>query len=429
MKNLILFSFAYLFLVTCSAQQGKNWNQYLGADRNATINDAGIARTWPADGPAKLWEIDLGSGYGGASTFGDEVFLLDREVGEKDILRCLDLNTGEEKWRFVYESKGEISYPGSRGVPTVDENYVWTVGPRGHIHCVDIKTHQSVWSHNLLTEYGGEIQRWGFSLSPIVYNDLVIVAPQGESAGVVAFNKLTGKVAWESRRLSGYRFHVSPTLGTYGGVDQIIMISSCVKGDGLKSDEVVAFEAETGKELWKYEGLNSFASISPATVVDNKRLLLTECAYNDKYDPVTAMLEITKEGESFHVKELFFNTEAGSKMHPPVIVGDHFYLNNTARPKLQMTCLSMDGKVVWEKDKAPNFELGAMVLIDGLIINQNGKNGDIHLIEPSPEGYKEIAKASFFDSKKSQAWAPMAFTDGKLLVRDMEKLVCLDLMN
>jgi outer membrane protein assembly factor BamB len=270
---------------------------------------------------------------------------------------------------------------------------------------------------------------WGFSLSPIVYKDLVIVAPQGETAGIVAFNKLNGEVVWESRRLSGYRFHVSPTLATYGGVDQIIMISSCVKGDGLTTDEVVAFEAETGKELWKYEGLNSFASISPATIVDDKRLLLTECAYNDKYDPVTAMLEITKEGESFQVKELFFNTEAGSKMHPPVIVGDYFYLNNTARPKLQMTCFSIDGKVVWEKDKAPDFELGAMILIDGLIINQNGKNGDIHLIEPSPDGYKEIAKASFFDSKKSQAWAPMAFADGKLLVRDMEKLVCVDLTN
>jgi outer membrane protein assembly factor BamB len=429
MKNLLLLSALFLLSIACSTQKGKNWNQYLGADRNATINDAGIARTWPEDGPTKLWEIDLGSGYGGASTYGDEVFILDREVGASDILRCLDLNTGEEKWRFAYESEGEIQYPGSRGVPTVDENYVWTVGPRGHIHCVDKETHQSLWSHNLLTKYGGELQRWGFSLSPIVYKDLVIVAPQGETAGVVAFNKLSGEVVWESRRLSGYRFHVSPSIGNYGGVDQIIMISSCIKGDGLKSDEVVAFEASTGKELWKYEGLNSFASISPATVVDDKRLLLTECAYNDKYDPVTAMLEITKEEESFQVKELFFNTEAGSKIHPPVIVGDHFYLNNTARPKLQMTCFSMDGKVVWEKGKGPDFELGAMILIDGLIINQSGKNGDIHLIEPSPDGYKEIAKASFFNSKKTQAWAPLAFAKGKLLVRDMEKLVCVDLMN
>jgi outer membrane protein assembly factor BamB len=318
MRNLSILLLFIVFVLACNGQQNINWNQYLGADRNATINDAGIARTWPENGPAKLWEIDLGSGYGGASTYGDEVFILDREVGETDILRCLDLNTGEEKWRFSYESKGEISFPGSRGVPTVDENYVWTVGPRGHIHCVDKKTHQSVWSHNLLTKYGGELQMWGFSLSPIVYKDLVIVAPQGETAGVVAFNKLSGEVVWESRCLSGYRFHVSPTLGTYGGIDQIIMISSCVKGDGFKSDEVVAFEAETGKELWKYEGLNSFACIAPPVVIDENRLFLTSCAYKDKYDPVSILLEISTEGESFQLTEIFRNEEVGCKMHPPV---------------------------------------------------------------------------------------------------------------
>ncbi len=191
----------------------------------------------------------------------------------------------------------------------------------------------------------------------------------------------------------------------------------------------VAFDLNTGKELWKYEGLNSFASIDPAIVVDDKRLLLSECAYNDKFDPVTVLLEITKEGDDFELKELFFNTEAGSKMHPPVVFEDHIYLNHTARPNLQMTCLSMDGKVVWEKGSAPDFELGSLIMIDGLIINQNGKNGDIHLIEPSPEGYKELGKASFFNSKISQAWAPMAFSKGKLLVRDMEKLVCVDLRN
>lgn len=422
----------FLFLVVLTnfrcAEKQSNWNQYLGANRNATIEGAGIQRSWPEEGPKELWSVPLGSGYGGASIFDEEVFVLDRIVGEADVLRCVDLKTGKEKWNFQYEAKGELPYPGSRTVPTVGENYIWSVGPHGDLHCIDKKTHQSVWTHDLLSKYGGELQRWGFSISPIVYKDLVIVSPQGEKAGVVAFNKLTGKVVWESRRLTGYRFHVSPVLGNYGGVDQVIMISSCVKNDGLSTDEVVAFEATSGKELWKYEGLNSFASISPATIVDDQRLLLTECAYNDKYDPVTAMLEITKEGDDFKVKELFFNVEAGSKMHPPVIFEDHIYLNSTGNP-MQMTCMTMDGQVVWGKKSAPDFQLGGLILIDGLIINQNGKNGDIYLIEPSPEGYQEIGKASFFDSKNSQAWAPLAFGQGKLLVRDMEKLVCVDLKN
>jgi outer membrane protein assembly factor BamB len=428
MKN-ICFLVLTLSVFNAYSQSETNWNQYLGSDRNATVIGAGILRSWPPNGPAKLWSIPLGPGYGGASIYGDEVFVLDRKAEETDVLRCIDLNTGTEKWNFTYEAKGKIPYPGSRATPTVDENYIWSVGPHGHMHCVDKKSHQSVWTCNLLAKYGGELPNWGFSQSPIVFKDLVIVAPQGEKAGVVAFNKRTGQVVWESRKLSGYRFHVSPALGNYGGVDQIIMISSCVKNDGLVSDEVVAFEAETGKELWTYKGLNSFASISPATIVDSKRLLLTECAYNDKYDPVTVMLEITKEGNLFEVKELFFNTLAGSKIHPPVILDNHIYLNNTAGAKMQMTCLTFNGEVIWGKGSAPNFELGGLIMIDGLIINQNGKNGDIHLIEPSPKGYKEISKASFFNSEKSQAWAPLAFSKGKLIVRDMEKMVCIELKN
>jgi hypothetical protein len=103
----------YLLLFTLSAlnahtQPETNWNQYLGPERNATINNAGILRSWPAEGPAKLWSIPLGPGFGGASIYGDEVFVLDRQAEETDILRCIDLNSGTEKWRFTYEAKGEI---------------------------------------------------------------------------------------------------------------------------------------------------------------------------------------------------------------------------------------------------------------------------------------------------------------------------------
>ncbi len=416
-----------LFLGSCNNKQN-NWNQYLGPNRNAKSIETGIFRSWPENGPTKLWEVPLGSGYGGASIFNDEVFVLDREVGKTDILRCLDLNTGAEKWNYKYAAEGELPFPGSRAVPTVDEQFVWSVGPHGHMFCIDKKTHQPIWSHNILSEYDGELPNWGISQSPVIYNDLVIVAPQGEKAGIVAYNKFSGDLVWQTRRLSGYHFYVSPTLANFGGVDQIIMISSCVKGDGFSTDEVVAFEANSGKELWRYEGLNSFASISPALVVNNKQLFLTECAYNDNYDPISILLEITKEEEEFSIKELFKNEEVGCKMHPAVVFGEHFYLNNNGRPN-EMVCLNSEGENLWKKGSAPNFEMGSLILIDGLIINQNGKNGDIHLIEPSPAGYKELGKASFFTSDKSQAWSPLAFSQGKLLARDMEKMVCVDLKN
>ena len=424
MKKLLFLSFIFWISTSCVKQS--NWNQYLGPNRNASVSGVKILESWPEEGPTKLWSFPLGLGYGGASIFDNEVFVLDRITGETDILRCIDLISGDEKWNFSYEAKGELPYPGSRAVPTVDKDYVWCVGPHGHFNCIDKKTHQSVWSHNLLVEFDSELPNWGVSQSPIIYNNLVIVAPQGETAGVVAFNKITGELVWKSRPLTGYHFHVSPTLANFGETDQIIMISSYAKKDSTKTDEVVAFDASTGEELWTYEGLHSFASISPAMAIDEKRLFLTECAYNDNYDPISIMLEITKEGDVFNINELFFTEEAGSKMHPAVLFEDHLYLNNTKKPH-QMMCLTLDGKVVWEDRSAPGFDLGGLILVDGLILNQNGKNGDIHLIKPSPAGYKELGKASFFDSKISQAWAPMAFSNGKLILRDLEKMVCIDL--
>jgi outer membrane protein assembly factor BamB len=426
-KNFFLLTFAFFIFQACSQKQN-NWNQYTGPNRDATIEDAEIFDAWPENGPEEIWSFPLGPGYGGASVYGDEVFVLDRIKGEKDILRCIDLNSGEERWNYEYEAAGELPYPGSRAVPTIDENYVWSVGPHGHFYCFEKETQQPVWSVNILDEFNGELPNWGVSQSPLIYNELAIVAPQGKEAGVVAFDKLTGEIVWKSRPLTGYNFHVSPIVANYGGVDQVVMISPYDRKDSTKTHEVVGFDANTGEELWVYNGLKSFATISPPVEVDEKRLLLTDCSYDGNYNPVTILLEVTKENDKFNVEELFLTEEAGCKMHPAIAIDNHIYLNNNGRPN-QLVCFDIEGNLVWESGEEANFEMGSLIRVNGKLISQNGKNGDIHLIEPSPEGYKEMGSASYFNSDKTQAWAPMAFSQGKLLARDLEKLVCIDFTN
>ena len=409
-----------------SSNSSSNWNQYLGPNRNASIESVKTLEAWPEKGPKKLWSFPLGAGYGGASIYDDEVFVLDRDPGKTDILRCIDLDSGVETWNYSYEASGELPFPGSRAVPTVDDNHVWSVGPHGHFYCFDKENGQPLWNHNLLEEFNGELSTWGVSQSPVIFEDLVIVAPGGAGAGVAAFDKISGELVWKSRPLTGHSLFVSPTLARLGGVDQVVIISSYDRRDSTRTNEVVSFDASTGEELWQYLGLRSFLTITPATIIDEKRIFLTDCSYDGGYDPVSIMIEISREGDEFAVKELFLTEEAGCKMHPAVLFEDHLYLNHNGNPN-QMTCLTLDGKVVWDSDSVPGFELGGMILVNGLILNQNGKNGDIHLIKPSPEGYNELGKASFFDSDKSQAWAPLAFSQGKLIIRDMEKMVCIDL--
>jgi outer membrane protein assembly factor BamB len=413
-------------LILNSCNQTTNWNQYLGPDRNAIISGDDILSDWGENGPKELWSFDLGEGYGGVSIIDNEVFILDRVKGESDILRCIDFLSGKELWNFSYEAKGELPFPGSRAVPTVDKKYVWSVGPHGDFYCIDRKSHEAIWNLNIKEVFEGESTQWGVSQSPVINGNLVLVAPHGKKAGVTAFNKLTGELEWKSRPLTGSNFHASLTPASLGGIDQVIMISSYNRRDSTKINEVVSFDANSGKELWTYAGLYSFANITPAVVVDEKRLLFTDCSYNDNYGPVSIMLEILKEENEFAVNEIFLTEEAGCKMHPGVIFEDHIYLNSTGRPN-QMMCLNMEGKAMWDQDSIPGFEMGALILINDLIVNQNGKNGDIALIQPSPEGYVELGRASFFNSKKSQAWSPIAYYDGKIIIRDMEKMVCVDL--
>ena len=381
---------AILLLQACT--QSSNWNQYLGPNRNASVSGTEIVKSWKEGKPKELWSFPLGEGYGGASIYGNEVFILDRIKGESDIMRCLDLETGKEKWSFTYQAEGEISFPGSRTVPTVNETFIWSVGPRGDIYCFDKSSGKPVWNHNLLKDFDREITTWGVSQAPLLYKDLVIVAPQGSKAGVIAYEKSTGELVWKTRALSGHPSHVSPALASFGG-------------DSTLTHEVVAFDANSGEELWQYHGLKSFLTVTPAVQIDDQKLMLTDCSFDGGYDPVSIMLEITRNGEDFEVNELFLTEEAGCKMHPAVLHENYLYLNHNGNPN-QMMCLNLEGELVWEKGSAPGFEMGGMVLVDGMIINQNGKNGDIHLIEPSPEGYRELGKASYFSSSKSQAWSP-----------------------
>ncbi len=424
LKIILLQVILFLLLQACTQQA--NWNQYLGPDRNASISGEAILTSWGDKGPKELWSFPLGEGYGGASIYGNEVYILDREKGVSDILRCIDLNTGKEKWNYTYEAKGELPFPDSRAVPTVDKKYIWSVGPHGDFFCFNKKTHEPVWHHNILEAFDTNLPNWGFSQSPLIYENLVIIAPQGKDAGVIAYNKFTGALEWKSRPLTGYNFHVSPALASFGGTDQVLMISPYDRRDSTITHEVVGFDAKTGEELWKYEGLKSFSTIAPPLVVNEELLFLTDCSYNGNYGPVSILLEIKKEGEEFKITERFITEEAGGKLHNGVFYKDHFYLNSTGKPN-QLHCLDMDGKSVWKNDSIPGFDLGALILVNNLILDQDGRNGDIYLVEASPDGYRQLGKASFFNSEKSQAWAPLAYSQGKLIIRDLEKMVCVDL--
>ena len=132
-KNNSIF-LAFVLFISISNAYAQDWPQYLGPHRNSYSDQKGLLRTWPQTGPEVLWTANVGIGYGGPVVKDRLIYLLDRDDKVGDNLRCFDLADGKELWNFAYNAPGSVMFPGSRSVPTVDGNHVYTCGPYGGVN-------------------------------------------------------------------------------------------------------------------------------------------------------------------------------------------------------------------------------------------------------------------------------------------------------
>lgn len=393
-----------------------DWPQFQGPNRNGTSPETGLLRAWPADGPRVVWEFPLGPGFGGPAVRDGEVFVLDRQDDARDVLRCLDLKTGKELWAYTHEAPGSVSYNGSRSTPTVTETHVFTVGMMGDFYCVNRATHELEWHRNLLEAFETGLPGWGVTQAPLLYKDWAVVAPQAGRATVAALEQATGETVWEAK-LGGGVGYVTPAVTTLCGVDQAIMVTA---GEGGTVGVVGGVAMADGKVLWSYEGWQCKIPIVSPTPLPGDRVFIT-----GEYGAGSAMLKIERDGDGLTARELYKTDLCGSQIHQPLLIDGYLYLNSNGNRRSDgMTCMSLDGERRWNTQRRPNFEKGNLLTADGMVYNLDGKSGILHLIEPSPEGYKELAQAKVLDGQKM--WSPMALSDGMLLVRSQEVMKCLE---
>ncbi len=411
-------------LNTATAQ---DWPQYLGPNRNSMSEQKGLLRTWPQQGPEVLWTAEVGIGFGGPVVKGGKVYLLDRDDKAGDKMRCFDLTTGKELWSFSYDSPGAVMFPGSRSVPIVDGNRVYSCGPNGNLYCIDINTHKPIWNKNVWTDYGGaKVPTWAISQCPVVYGDLLIIASQAPKAGVVAYEKLTGKVKWATPSL-GPVGYVSPAIIKVGKENHVVMITaSAGRGESASGGKVVGIDPLTGKILWEYGNWQcSIPAPSAVDAGDGKMLI------SGGYNAGSALIKVEKKADgTYSVTELFKNPDFGSHTQPPVLFNGYFYAQySTNERKDGMVCMSMDGQVKWITRRAPLFDKGGIILADGLMLATDGSS-KLYLIEPNPTAFKAISSAELLKGEAgdqrfpTQNWAPLALADGKLLIRDQSRLMC-----
>lgn len=394
-----------------------DWPQYLGPNRNATSSETGLLRSWPEGGPEVLWTVSLGRGFGGPVVKDGRIYLLDRDDKVGDTMRCYDLANGDELWNYGYEASGTVSYPGSRSVPIVDGDYVYSCGHNGDLYCININTHEPVWNKNIWTEYGGgRIPQWAITQCPLVYGDLLIIASQAPQAGVVAYDKLTGEEKWKTASL-GEVGYVSPAIVKVGQEDHLVMITASDRRSGSGSN-VVGMEPVTGDTLWEYTNWSCIIPVPSAYDAGEDRILII-----GGYNAGAAMLKIElQEDGGYEVNELFTTVEFGDHTKPPILHNSYFYAQYSTNERNDgLVCMNMDGEIMWKTERSPAFNKGSMILADGLFLATDG-NTMLYLIEPNPDEFKPISSVELLN--EGENWAPIALVDGKLLIRDQGQLKC-----
>lgn len=399
-----------------------DWPWLYGPRRNHTSEQKGLLRTWPSEGPKVLWSVPLSVGFGGPAVQGGNVYLLDRDEKVGDTLRVLDLTSGKQLWTFAYEAPGSFMFAGSRTMPTVDGEHVYTVGPMGNLHAISTKTRKPVWQKNIWKDFGGgdRLPQWAIVQNPLVYGDLLIVAPQTPEVGVVAYDKLTGALKWKSVALSGIPGYVTPSVVKVAGEDQLVMITGAVgRGRNAKDGSVNGLDPRTGKLLWTYTNWQCIIPVPQAVDAGQDRVLITGA-----YGAGSAMIKVEKKGDgTFAVSELFKNPDFGSHTQAPVLHEGHFYSHYTINERSDgLVAMSMDGQIKWKTDQQPAFVRGGSILADGLLLMTDG-NTKLYLVEPSPAGFKPLASAVILEPGDN--WAPLALVDGTLLVRGQKELKAL----
>ncbi len=399
-----------------------DWPSIYGPRRNHTSEQKGLLRTWPQEGPKVLWTVPMGAGFGGPAVLGGNVYLLDRDEKVGDTLRVLDLASGKALWTFAYEAPGGFMFAGSRTTPTVDGEHVYTVGPMGDLYAISTKTRKPAWRKNIWKDFGGgaQLPQWAIVQNPLIYGDLLIVAPQTSEAGVVAYDKLTGELKWKSAALSGIPGYVTPSIAKIAGEDHLVMITAAVgRGRNARDGSVNGLDPRSGKVLWTYTNWQCIIPVPQAVDAGQDRLLITGA-----YGAGSAMIKVEKKGDStFAVAELFKNPDFGAHTQPPVLHDGHFYSHYTINERSDgLVAMSMDGEIKWKTDQQPPFVRGGSILADGVMLTTDG-NTKLYLVEPSPTGFKPLASAVILEPGDN--WAPLALVDGKLLVRGQKELKAL----
>ncbi len=401
------------------------WPGFRGANRDNLVTDSvPLADAWDAQQPRVLWSLDLGEGHAGAAIRDGRVYVLDYNESEgRDALRCLSLEDGREIWRREYAVEVRRNHGMSRTVPAVSERFAVSFGPRGHVMCVDARTGDLHWGLDLVADYGAAIPMWYAGQCPLIVDDVAILAPAGESVLMMGVDCASGGILWQTPNPHGLAMsHSSIMPATFDGTPMFVYAAL----GGMVG--IGAAGADLGRILWfAPQWDRSVMAPSPVILADG-RIFVTA-----GYGGGSMMLQVSRTDSGAFTAETLAQFPASqglaSEQQTPILHDGHLFgiLPNDAGPlRNQLVCVHPDDPriVVWASGRENRFGLGPYLLADGKVYVLSD-DGVLTMLRATAEGYHELGRRSLMDGH--DAWGPLALAEGRLVLRDDTRMLCVDL--
>lgn len=424
-----------LILIATAAVRADDWPQWMGPQRDNVWREKGILEVFPKGGPKVLWRAKVSNGYSGPAVADGRVvvtdFIPDGDIANKDNfdrekyagkerVLCFDAKTGELLWKHEYQEILNVSYPnGPRCTPNIDAGKVYTLGAEGNLICSDLKTGKIEWSRYLKKAYNVESPLWGFAAHPLIDGERLICLVGGQGSVVVAFDKNTGKELWKALSAAepGYS---PPSIIEAGGTRQLII---------WHPESINSLDPATGKVHWtvKQQTVNGTSIHMPRFLDDqlfigawqNKGQIL-------KLDPKKpAAITVWKANRDISVFPI---------NNTPHLEAGHIYgVCNDG----ELRCVRMkDGERLWETfapvagKKVGSGTAHLVKQEDRFFIAT--ETGDLVIAKLSPKGYEEISRWHMHEPtsrafKRNVVWSHPAFANQCVFARNDKELICVSL--
>jgi outer membrane protein assembly factor BamB len=411
-KLLALAVTTTLFSAVASATAA-DWPQWNGPNRDGKSADTALLTTWPAGGPKLAWRATgFGGGYSEFSVVGERLYTM----GDKNNagwVMCASADSGKILWATKVGAPGSpfmqgFDYPGPRCTPTVDGSLVFALDAWGELICLSSADGKEQWRKHLVKDFGGSPPTWGYSESPLVDGDLVVVTPGGPKGALATLNKKTGETIWQSKGFTDPAHYSSVVPAVIEGTRQYVQLTAA---------SVVGISATDGAALWKATRRGNNAVI-PSPIVNDNEVYVTS-----GYNAGCNLFRVTKTGSTFSVAQIYANRVMVNQHGGVVQVGDYIYgyCDNQG-----LVCQNAKtGTAVWTEGQ--RTKKGSVTYADGKLYCREEANGTMILVDAVSSGYVERGRFAQPSRAREQAWTHPVIANGKLYIRDQDLLLCYEI--